>query len=147
MKILAQLTVPLVVNKNKIKIKPFFINLNNFIQISKCPPLRNQIKQRYSDLIAPKLSDLKPIEGTIKIIYVIHGKDARKFDVGNVGAVLDKFFCDCLVKNGILQDDNYDFIKRVEFIWGGICRKNPTADVFILKNEAEEYKDYLRVEK
>ena len=143
-KILLKINVPLRFNRNKYKLKWWYINLNNLIQASKNTTFRNQLKQRYSDLIEPKLRHLKPIEGTIKIIYVIHGKDARKFDVGNVGAVLDKFFCDCLVKKGILTDDDHSIIKRVEYVFGGINREDPTADIYILRDEIAEYEGFLR---
>jgi len=128
-------SVPLRVNKNKKSINYFYLNLNNFIQVSKNYILRNNLKQKYSELVRPLLSHLKRIDNQVYIQYTIYGKDAREFDIGNVGAVVDKFLCDVLVKEDVLEDDNYKFLPVVMYRWGGIDRENPRADVLIKEIE------------
>jgi len=125
--------VPLVVNRNINKWKPFYLNLNALITVSRFPPQRNQIKKNYKKLIDPILDEIEPIKGPLKIIYTIYAKNRSKFDIGNVGSVVDKFLCDALVDKGILEEDNIDVIKSVEFVFGGVDKDNPRAEVEILK--------------
>ena len=49
----------------------------------------------------------------IKIVYFNPTK--RKSDLSNFCSIHDKFVCDALVELGVLEDDNYDFIKEVHY--------------------------------
>ena len=109
------------------------MNLNNYTQASKNTSYRNSLKKKYAELIKPFLKHLKPVERPVKLIYTIYRHNNTKFDVGNVGAIVDKFTCDVLVDLGILQDDNYDFVKSVEYKWGGVDKIAPRADVEIIE--------------
>jgi hypothetical protein len=141
---LAKFTVPLVFNRNKIKYRPFYINLNGFIQASKNTSARNQLKKNYSLIVKDIVKDIEPIKGPVKMIYVIHAKSRAKFDIMNIASVLDKFLCDSLQEYGILEEDNYDYIPNVEVIFGGLDKENPTADVFILPHYQDSRSEYLR---
>lgn len=59
----------------------------------------------------------------IKLRYTITAANQRKFDVANILSIVDKFACDCLVKGGIMQDDNWEFMSGVEFSFGGVTGK------------------------
>jgi len=63
--------------------------------------------------------------------YTMYWKDNRMVDLGNIGAVVDKFTADVVVKLGILKDDNTDFIKKVSYVDGGVDKDNPRADLLI----------------
>lgn len=117
---LAKFTVPLVINKNKIKWNPWYLNLNSFISICRLPGQRNNLKQKYSLAIKEYVQHLDPIEGPVKMLYVIHGKDKRKFDLANVGCVVDKF------------------------VWGGVDKEYPTCDVYVLPYCAESRGEFKR---
>lgn len=138
MKILAQFNVPLKINKNKKSIKWWFLNLNNFIQISKFPAIRNAIKQKYQEEIMPILNALPVLKDPVEIIYLIDAKDARLFDISNVGAIVSKFVEDSLVQSGVLPDDNYKVIPSVRYVFNRINRENPVAQVFILAYDKPE---------
>ena len=64
--------------------------------------VNNQMKQMF-----------KPIQGEvfkaekIRISYYVEKKMRRLFDTKNITTVVDKFFCDWLVKNGCIPDDNF----------------------------------------
>jgi len=133
LKEIMQFSVPIFFNKCKTKKSNWFLNLNNYTQASKNTSYRNSLKQKYGEIVKPLISHLEPIEGAVKITYTIYRHDGRKFDIGNVGAIVDKFVCDVLVSCNILADDNYDVVKSVEYIWGGIDKDNPRADVVISK--------------
>jgi len=132
--VLASFSVPLVVNKYKVKYKPFYMSLNNYTQLAKCPPARNQVKKNYHNLVKPVIEGLGKIDGPVKITYEIFAKDKRVFDIANVGSILDKFLSDALVDEGVLDDDNIYIIPRVEYIFAGIDRKNPRAEVTIIRD-------------
>jgi hypothetical protein len=78
-------------------------NLNHFVL--------NDIKT----LFQPKYFDTehKCYQSAI-ISYGVFKIGARKFDTMNIVSVVDKFFCDWLVKNEWLPDDNCDIIKLGE---------------------------------
>lgn len=52
-------------------------------------------------------------------------------DVSNVCSVVDKFFCDALVEEGRIPDDNYDHIPEIKYIFGEVDKTNPRVDVEI----------------
>ncbi len=64
--------------------------------------VNNQMKQLF-----------KPIHGElfkaekIRITYFVEKKMRRLFDTKNITTVVDKFFCDWLVKNECIPDDNF----------------------------------------
>lgn len=125
-------SVPIFFNRCKTKKSNWFLNLNNFTQSSKNTSYRNSLKQKYHNLIKPQIKRLKPIAGQVKIIYTVYRHDNRTFDIGNVGAIVDKFTSDCLVDCGIIEDDNYTIVKAVEYIWGGVDKDNPRCDVEVI---------------
>jgi len=60
-----------------------------------------------------------PEFGKIELEYRLYLKSRRKIDVNNVLTVVDKYFQDCIVDAGIIKDDNYKYIQRTEFLYGG----------------------------
>lgn len=126
-------SVPIFFNKCKTKKSNWYLNLNNYTQSSKNTSYRNSLKQKYHALIKDDVSKLTPVAGAVKLRYTVYRHDKTKYDIGNVGSIVDKFVSDCLVDCGIIQDDNYDFVKSVEYVFGGIDKENPRCDVEIIK--------------
>ena len=131
MRPLLRIDLPVVVWTSK-KTK-FILNLNNY---------RNQhyrtlttAKNRYQDMIISKLQGRSKIRkrGLLLEYIYFHG-NARRVDVSNPLSIIDKFTCDALVKSGILPDDNTEIIKEVRYIYGGIDRENPRAELRIYSN-------------
>ena len=56
----------------------------------------------------------------VKLKYIITSANQRKFDVANILSIVDKFACDCLVKAGVMEDDNWQFMSGVEYNFGGV---------------------------
>ena len=69
------------------------------------------------------------IEKPIAIHYMIYAKDKRH-DRMNLGACLDKCFCDALQTMKILPNDAWDWIVKVSFDYA-VDRKNPRAEIVI----------------
>lgn len=64
--------------------------------------VNNQMKQLFEPL-----NDLLFTAEKIRISYYVEKKMNRLFDTKNITTVVDKFFCDWLVKNGCIPDDNF----------------------------------------
>jgi hypothetical protein len=124
--------VPIYFNKCKTKKSNWFLNLNNYTQASKNTSYRNSLKQKYHAIIKPVVSQLQPIKGRVKITYTVYRHNHTKFDIGNAGAIIDKFTSDCLVDCGIIEDDNYSIVNSVEYIWGGVDRDNPRCEIELI---------------
>jgi len=77
-----------------------YLNLNTYRNLNFI--VNNQMKQLF-----------KPIQGElfkaekIRITYFVEKKMKRLFDTRNITDIVDKFFCDWLVKNGYIPDDNF----------------------------------------
>jgi hypothetical protein len=52
--------------------------------------------------------------------YTITSANQRKFDIANMLSIIDKFACDCLVKDGFLEDDNWEHLTEVVYAFGGV---------------------------
>jgi hypothetical protein len=52
-------------------------------------------------------------------------------DLGNVLSVVQKFTEDALVELGLLTDDSYDIISKVEYGFGRVDRENPRVELTI----------------
>ena len=90
----------------------------------------NIAKKAYSQLAwielrAHKHTRLK----SAKIRYTLYTENSRRIDLSNVLAVVDKFFSDSLVAVGIIEDDSQKFVKRVEFVYGGVGPERVEIDI------------------
>ena len=73
------------------------------------------------------------IEKPIAIHYTIYAKDKRH-DRMNLGACLDKCFCDALQGMRILPNDAWDFVVKISFDVT-LDRTNPRAEITITELE------------
>lgn len=110
------------------KPKKFYLNLNvyrnaPFIQLS-------EMKVRYKEMVAPLVSHL-PAMDMIRISYYLVNGTKREPDVANVCCIVDKFFCDILVTEGKIPDDNPKHLSMVAFGYGGYEKGNPHVEAVI----------------
>jgi hypothetical protein len=68
----------------------------------------------------------------VKIHYTLYFKDKVKRDLLNFVAVVDKFALDSLVKRGVLEDDNYNYVIGYTVAYGG------KKEINCIKMEIEE---------
>lgn len=81
--------------------------------------------------MADAIETLPVFSGKVQITYTLYPKTKRLTDVSNVCSVVDKFFCDALVKMGKLEDDNYLFLPKVIYQFGEVDKDNPRVDIEI----------------
>jgi len=58
-----------------------------------------------------------------KLRYTITSANKRKFDIANMLSIIDKFACDCLVKDGFMPDDNWEYLTEVTYAFGGLAKE------------------------
>lgn len=55
----------------------------------------------------------------------------RKFDLGNVLSIVQKFTDDALIEVGIINDDSYKIIPIVKYLFGCVDKENPRVELEI----------------
>jgi len=56
--------------------------------------------------------------------YVLHFDNKRLKDIDNFSIPIHKFLLDALVKNGVIEDDNYKYVTGYSCDFGGIGDEN-----------------------
>lgn len=115
-------------NKKKDKDNIFILNLNNYRNTFF--RTLNQAKIRYKASIVEQLQD-KPRYERIMIIYKIHKGDNRRYDIGNILSIHQKFFEDALVETGKLPDDKSLLLPLVVYVDGSVNTDRPRVDVTV----------------
>ncbi len=83
----------------------------------------NNIKREYARIAHSFLPTYKNPMQHIEIEYTLFLPDKRKRDISNVLSVVDKSFCDSLTTHGLIPDDNYEHLKKVTYMYGGMDEK------------------------
>ncbi|MHA1447945.1 MAG: hypothetical protein ACTSP4_00795 [Candidatus Hodarchaeales archaeon] len=92
----------------------------------------NEAKHAYK-LMAKEQIDRIECLGCIELVYTLYKKDKRVVDISNVLCIHDKFFCDALVEYNKLEDDNFNFLKKITYLYGGIDKENPRVEIEIIE--------------
>lgn len=79
--------------------KKIMLNMNVYRNLHH--QTNNQIKQLFRPISGKRFKAFK-----IRISYKVYKPTKRLYDVKNITTVVDKFFCDWLVKYGFIPDDN-----------------------------------------
>ncbi len=83
------------------------------------------LKNQFYEDLKPSIDSIKKYGYTflgeqVRLIYTITAANQRKFDIANILSVVDKFACDCLVKEGIISEDNWQYLTSVVYQFGGV---------------------------
>lgn len=112
----------------RIKIGRKFYALNLNVYRNTHFQLLNKMKVEFSSLIEPELMKL-PRLSKVTLQYTLYPGSRRLCDVSNICSIVDKFFCDALVRAGKLEDDNYQFIPLITYEMGSVNPENPHVTV------------------
>jgi hypothetical protein len=107
--------IPIKVEMGVRKKKNVYLNLNVYRNMPHHQS--NTLKIKYKEEISKILPDF--YFKNFSLHYKIFLPNKMKRDIMNVGAIVDKFFCDCLVELGRVPDDNYDYLQDISFSFGG----------------------------
>lgn len=93
----------------------------------------NKAKKLYEAYMVPQIQEvIKSPVSSCKLIYILYPRTKRKCDISNICSIVDKFFCDSLVRSGMIEDDDYSFISTVEYRFGGIDKSEPRVEVHLI---------------
>lgn len=115
--------------------KEFILNLNNYRNAYF--RTLNQSKIMYKRAIVEQLQD-KPRYNRVAIIYQVFKGDNRRYDIGNVLSIHQKYFEDAMVETGKLPDDKASNIPMVLYTDGGIDRDNPRVEIKVFNTNEEK---------
>jgi hypothetical protein len=76
---------------------------------------KKAMKKIVQDMQIPHLGN-----GPFMLEYVYYHGNNRKVDVANTCSIIDKFTCDAISESGLWPDDNIDYVKEVQYKWGGV---------------------------
>lgn len=111
------------------KDKTIYLNLNVYRNLHYI--INNQTKELYDEIMGDQLVGLK-LKDPLSLLFVFYKKQNRRTDRSNTLSIVEKFFCDALVKHGCIDDDNDEVITSTHYFSGGIDKDNPRVEVFIL---------------
>ena len=140
-----QSPLKIVIGKTKSgKVKEFSLNLNTYRNAHF--RTLNTSKHKYKMEIVKQLEN-KPRYNRVAIIYKVFKGDARRYDIGNILSIHEKYFEDALVECGKLPDDKAELLPMVIYTNGGIDRDNPRVEIKVFNTNEEKdialFKAYL----
>lgn len=123
---------PLRIIKNRVR--SFILNLNQYRNTHY--RVLNNCKIAYKDLMKEQIEKSKRFERAI-FVYKVFGANRRKYDLGNVCSVHQKFFEDAFVELNKIKDDNATIIPIVLYLKGNIDVVNPRVEVDVFEFNKE----------
>lgn len=116
-----KIRVPIFVEMGKNKKKKYYLNLN--LLRNRVAHLNNNIKKEFHREIVASLPKDTYFE-QFKVHYTLYLPNKLKRDVANVCSIIDKNFCDVLVSEGIVPEDNYYHLQEITYKLGGYDHKS-----------------------
>lgn len=128
-------TVPIRLELGVGKKKMYYLNLNQYRNWQF--HVNNQLKKHFKIEVISRLRHLHPVKPPCKLTYTIYYPTKRKFDIDNIGSIVGKFTHDALIEVGIIEDDNYQCVSHINYLFGAIDKDNPRCEVIIeeIQNE------------
>ena len=110
--------------------RQFILNLNNYRNAYF--RTLNTAKIAYKKFMEEQiLSEIyKPLD-KIAIQYKVFKGDKRRFDIGNITSIHQKFFEDAIVELGKLPDDRHENLPLTFNTFGGISTDRPRVEITI----------------
>lgn len=110
--------------------RQFILNLNNYRNAYF--RTLNSAKVNYKAYMKDRILDQIPVPlEKIAIQYKVFKGDKRRFDIGNVTSVHQKFFEDAIVELGRLPDDRHENLPLTFDSFGGISTDRPRVEITI----------------
>lgn len=81
--------------------------------------INNNIKKEYARIAHSVLPAITTPLKQVALTYTLFLPNKIKRDISNVLSIVDKSFCDAMVRHGIIEDDNYEFLKKITYKFGG----------------------------
>jgi hypothetical protein len=108
--------------------KPYTLNFN--VYRNTMHMVLAEAKRLYGVQMVKSISMLPQLT-KVAVRYTLFPASNRLTDISNVCVVHDKFFMDCLVKQGKLTDDNYNYCVEIGYRFGNVDKANPRVEIEI----------------
>jgi len=129
------ISLPLFVQVSKNK--RFMLNLNVYRNTHH--QTLSKAKVNYAALVRPLLASLPRNLGPVHLTYTLFPRTKAELDTANVLCIIDKFFCDCLVSEKVLPDDNHKIVLTVKFEYGHVDPIDPRAEVTLTLDQPGDF--------
>lgn len=132
--------LPIYIETGVRKKRKHYLNLNLYRNFPY--HLNNSLKRELKRIVEPLLPSPEEVHYEhFELEYKLYLPNRLGRDISNLLSVIDKFFCDALVENGNVPDDNYKYLKKVVYMYGGMDEKRKGyVDVTIKEVEDESAK-------
>lgn len=108
----------------------FTLNLNQYRNAHY--HLLDDAKKDFAKVVNPRIKAAGlPSLVRIRMSFLLYPRTKQLCDVSNICCIVDKFFSDCLVAEGIIPDDNYKHVGPNAYGFGEVDKTNPRVDVII----------------
>lgn len=115
------------------KDKRIYLNLNVYRNLNSF--VNGDAKDIYNGILKEQLEAIEKFKKPVDITFVLFKGSKRKIDRANILSIVEKFFCDSLVKFNCLEDDCDDYISETHYRTGGIDRDHPRVEIEIKEIE------------
>ena len=104
----------------------------------------NQAKILFEKIVAGRVKHL-PVMIKTDLTYSLFFGSKRAIDISNICCIVDKFFCDTLINQKKLIDDNMNSISEVAYRWGGVDRHDPRIEVILSNIQPVEEENTMQI--
>lgn len=113
--------------------KKYILNLNKYRNWHY--RVNNFVKIAYKKIMREQIVKIRKPFKNVEISYTVYRDSNRKFDIGNVCSIHQKFFEDACVEYGLIPDDKASVIQAVHYYNGGVDKENPCVMIEIKEAE------------
>jgi Holliday junction resolvase RusA-like endonuclease len=110
------------------KKRRYALNLNTYRNLHF--QVNNNLKKKYKELIREQVKEFAT-SGQIEIKAIYYNWTKRKSDLENNCIVHIKYLLDALVEEHRIKTDDYDTVKRIEFIYWWYEKDNGRVEIYI----------------
>jgi len=121
-----KLEMPLAIQLGK---KKYSISLNTYRNLHY--QINNKLKKTYKEIVESKIWKAKEKLSWVWLTFYYHNPTKRKSDLDNVCWIHCKFLQDALVELWYIEDDNYDYIQQIRYIYWWYIKNCETIDILI----------------
>ena len=121
--------------------KKFTLNLNNFRNTYY--RILNSNKIKYKSFIADQILSNSNVMSRCIMMYKVFKDDRRRFDIGNICSIHQKFFEDAFVELGRMGDDRGYNIPMCFYSYGGVDTDNPRVEILVIELK-DDWKKQVR---
>lgn len=111
--------------------KNYSISLNTYRNLHF--HISNNLKKAYKNIVKDQLSlypEIK-LDTPITLTFIFYNWTKHLSDLENHCSIHNKFFQDALVELWYIEDDNYNFINKINYVYGGYIKNDWCVEILV----------------